>query len=252
MKKPGNAKFIGFYATEVYLPFSTVTDSLRGLSRRLRRKTDTHEQKTSLPVVKWSSLIERQPITIHECKKADGNVRISELGVLSQLARHVPAGGTIFEIGTFDGRTTLNLAVNAPGCTVFTLDLPPDGSTRFAVESGEKHYIEKLVSGEKFINNSKMFPDAVNRITQLYGDSAGFDFTPYEGCCDLVFVDGSHAYEYALKDSETAFRLRTPSGVVVWHDYGVWEGVTKALEEVEEKTSAGLKHIHGTSLVVSI
>ncbi|HDR16168.1 MAG TPA: class I SAM-dependent methyltransferase [Desulfobacteraceae bacterium] len=252
MKNPGKNNFIGFYATEIYLPISTVTDSLRGFSRRIRGKTDTHEQKTLLPVVKWSSLMGRKTIRILEGQKSDGNVRISELGVLCQFARHLPVGGSIFEIGTFDGRTTLNLALNAPDCRVFTLDLPPGEHTRFAVESGEKHYIEKSVSGERFMNNSKIFPDPVSRITQLYGDSAEFDFTPYERRCDLVFVDGSHAYDYAVKDSETAFRLRSPAGVVVWHDYGVWEGVTRALEEVEEKTAAGLKHIHGTSLVVLI
>ena len=88
------------------------------------------------------------------------------------------------------------------------------------------------------------------RITQLHGDSATFDFTPYEDRCDLVFVDGSHAYEYTVKDTETAFRLKRPGGVIIWHDYGVWEGVTRALEEFERRTNAGLKHIHGTSLVV--
>ena len=38
-------------------------------------------------------------------------------------------------------------------------------------------------------------------------------------------------------------------GVVVWHDYGIWEGVTKALEEMEQRERLGLTHIRGTSLV---
>jgi len=223
---------IGFYSTEIYIPVSVIAAFLRGVSRRIRKKSDTHTQATSLPV------------------KSDGNVRISELGVICRFARGLSEGGTIFEIGTFDGRTTLNLALNSTACRVATLDLPPRAITRFAVESGERHYIEKTASGERFLKNSRMFPDAVNRIVQLYGDSAEFDFKPYEGECDLVFVDGSHAYEYALKDSHTAFRLRKNGGVIIWHDYGVWKGVTRALEELEENTGAGLYHIYGTSLVV--
>jgi len=65
----------------------------------------------------------------------------------------------------------------------------------------------------------------------------------------LVFVDGSHAYDYAKTDSATAFRLAKPGAMVIWHDYGVWPGVTRALEELEASQKLGLKHIRGTSLV---
>ena len=51
---------------------------------------------------------------------------------------------TIFEIGTFDGSTTLLLARAAPAAQVFTLDLPPDspvvkesGTTRRLGQHGE-------------------------------------------------------------------------------------------------------------------
>jgi hypothetical protein len=39
-------------------------------------------------------------------------------------------------------------------------------------------------------------------------------------------------------------------GMVIWHDYGVWEGVTRALEEIEASRHLGLRHVRGTSLVV--
>jgi hypothetical protein len=42
-------------------------------------------------------------------------------------------------------------------------------------------------------------------------------------------------------------RLVRPEGFVLWHDYGVWPGVTKALEE--RARHLGLVHIRGTSLV---
>jgi hypothetical protein len=65
-----------------------------------------------------------------------------------------------------------------------------------------------------------------------------------------VFVDGSHVKDYARKDSDTAFGLVSEGGIVIWHDYGVWEGVTQALEELEAERRLGLRHVRGTSLVL--
>lgn len=84
---------------------------------------------------------------------------------------------------------------------------------------------------------------------QLHGDSATFDWSAHVGGAGLVFVDGSHAYDYAKKDSETAMRLIRPGGIVLWHDYGIWPGVTQALEELEAARGLGLVNIRGTSLV---
>ena len=65
-----------------------------------------------------------------------------------------------------------------------------------------------------------------------------------------MFVDGSHAHDYVIADTETAFRLVADKGMVIWHDYGVWDGVTRALEEIEASRHLGLRHVRGTSLVV--
>jgi hypothetical protein len=63
-------------------------------------------------------------------------------------------------------------------------------------------------------------------------------------------VDGSHAYDYVIADSDIAFRLVADKGMVIWHEYGVWEGVTRALEEIEASRHLGLRQVRGTSLVV--
>ena len=63
-------------------------------------------------------------------------------------------------------------------------------------------------------------------------------------------MDGSHAYDYVVADTDTAIRLVANKGMVIWHDYGVWDGVTRALEEIEASRHLGLRHVRGTSLVV--
>ena len=67
-------------------------------------------------------------------------MRFGELAVLAQAAAAVSPGDEIIEIGTFDGRTTLNLALNAPPTShIFTLDLPAGAPTAYSLAAGERH-----------------------------------------------------------------------------------------------------------------
>jgi predicted O-methyltransferase YrrM len=180
-----------------------------------------------------------------------GNVTPVELLTLNSLVR-AQAPRRIFEIGTFNGRTTLNLALNAPEAEVFTLDLPAEAAdqTALAVDEREKKWVRKASIGDQF----RGAPEAARaRITQLLGDSATFDYGPYENSVDFVFVDGSHEYRYVLNDTRRAFSLlRDGRGTIVWHDYGVWPGVTRGLDELSrnDPRMAGARRVARTSLVV--
>jgi hypothetical protein len=142
------------------------------------------------------------------------------------------------------------LAINAPaGVSIATLDLPPDQPSALEIEASERRYVDKPTPGARLRRCGNAWRADAARIVQWSGDSATFDWSSHYGRAGLVFVDGSHAYDYARKDSETAMRLVRPKGVVLWHDYGVWPGVTQALEELETARHLGLVHIRGTSLV---
>jgi predicted O-methyltransferase YrrM len=183
-------------------------------------------------------------------KKCDGNVNLSELAILAQAATEVPIGREIIEIGTFDGRTTINLAINAAaGVPLFTIDLPADRATAFALENSERRYVDKLAPGARLRSAGPAWQAYAGRIVQLLGDSAAFDWSAHSGKAGLVFVDGSHAYENVRRDTETALRLAAEGGIVFWHDYGVWPGVTRVLEELARGPRLALTHIRGTSLV---
>jgi len=239
----------GLYARAIYLPLSTLAQDFRAFSRRLRGVS--RGQATKLPIVPWHAVLPRRAVSIVEPQKRSGDVNLAELAVLASAAVAVTTGDQIVEIGTFDGRTTLNFAVNAPlRLAIFTLDLPPHAASKFELAAGERAYVEKPRSGRHFAEPRREFAAAASRITQLYGDSATFDWSAHIGHAGLVFVDGSHAYEYVVADSETARALAAPGGFVFWHDYGVWDGVTRALEELDAKARLGLRHIRGTSLVV--
>jgi hypothetical protein len=240
----------GYYATRIYLPLSSLSRRWRRFIRRKRNKKSRFLQTKHLPIVHWSRCTNVSMPQVWEQKKLNGNVRISELAILSALAASCEDSTNIFEIGTFDGRTTINLALNSrKKCMIYTLDLPQYCKTKFDIDPGERHTIDKPKPGARYDKYRDLFPFAVGKIHQLLGDSATFDYSPYRDSCSLVFVDGSHTYEYAKTDTHAAMNIVKENGVIIWHDYGIWEGVTRALEEFEELEHFGLRNIGGTSLV---
>ncbi|MGI9179346.1 MAG: class I SAM-dependent methyltransferase [Longimicrobiaceae bacterium] len=209
------------------------------------------DREVALPSVELHDLVpDCGAIRICAPEVVEGNVTLLELVAINKLVSHL-SPRRLFEIGTFDGRTTLNLAVNSPeGAEVFTLDLPRTdlAATALPVEPSERIYIEKDESGARYRGSGYE-----SKITQLYGDSALFDFSPFRGSIDFVFIDGSHAYEYVLTDSRNALRMLSGTGgIILWHDYGGWDGVTRALNELYHGQSefGGLRRLAGTSLAL--
>jgi len=243
-----HARCSAHYALSLYLPVSRGARSLKALSRTLRGRKPA--APTRLPQVSWTDVLPKQPIVLVETQKRDGNVNLSEIAILALAASHVRPGGEIVEIGTFDGRTAINLAVNAlPGVAIVTLDLPAGHPTAHPLDRSERLYVEKPASGARLRACHPHWRASADRVVQLFGDSATHDWSARYGRAGLVFVDGSHTVDYARQDSATAMRLVRSEGVVIWHDYGVWPGVTQALEDLELRRNLGLKHIRGTSLV---
>ena len=136
------ARLTGVYARSIYLPVSALARSFRDASRR--RRGVQRAQPTRLPVADWHEVIDAKPIQIVEAAKNSGDVNLAELAVLASAAAAATAGNEIIEIGTFDGRTTLNLAVNAPAQHhIFTLDLPPARRAEIRTRTGRAHVCRK-------------------------------------------------------------------------------------------------------------
>ena len=251
LRKVGN--FAGRYFHALALTGYTFTVGLASARRRrlisqLAREANYREfPRATLPSVSIANITgEFTSVVLPNPEDAEGGVALLELLVLARLARE-RRPLAVFEIGTFNGRSTVVLAANAPAdATLYTLDLPPDHPTRFPVLHGERAFIQKPVSGQLI----QVSPQ-ISKIRRLFGDSGTFDFTAYQA--DLVFVDGSHAYDYVMSDSLHAVSmLRGGKGMVIWHDYGEWEGVTRALNDLARTDTrfADLRHVRGTTLVV--
>ncbi len=160
---------------------------------------------------------------------------IEELYYIAAITRSIEPR-RIFEFGTFRGRTTLNLALNsADEAVIYTLDLPPEGVER-AEQERDLLPSDRTTFQTRANEAGRHFQQhpAGHKIVQLSGNSLQFDFAQYWGKMDLIFVDAAHAYRFVKSDSENAFQMLAPGGVILWHDYmsfGEMHDVTRCLFE---------------------
>jgi Methyltransferase domain len=136
----------------------------------------------------------------------------------------------ILEIGTFHGSGALHWAGNAPEAEVYTLDLPAGIVPSLAATEMDRTITSGHAAAKQMAFEGR--PEA-KRIHPLYGDSATFDFSPFIGKVDLLFIDGAHSYEYVRNDTLRAVPCCRPGSVIAWHDYGRagFNGVSRWLHE---------------------
>ena len=126
----------------------------------------------------------------------------------------------IFEFGTFQGKTTLNLALNAPDATIYTLDIPSNDFD--VVQENVRYELGLLWNNQgKRREVGKYFGDLDVNIVQILCDSMQFDPIEFTDCMDFIFIDGSHVREYARKDTENALTMLSKGSnkIILWHDF---------------------------------
>jgi predicted O-methyltransferase YrrM len=179
----------------------------------------------------------------------DGGTSDAEAWILAVLAKRARR---MFEFGTCTGKTAYLWARNSPpDARVVTVTLAPDHLGEYKQEEADDpadvQFALKESSHTHFLySDSPVAP----KVEQLFADSKALDVSPWAGSCDLVFVDGSHAYSYVVSDSAKALELVAPGGLVLWHDYAGprhASGVYRALNELSQRLP--LVRIEGTTLV---
>lgn len=179
----------------------------------------------------------------------DGGTSDAEAWILAVLAKRARR---MFEFGTCTGKTAYLWARNSPpDAQVVTVTLAPDHLSEYQREASDDpqdvQFALKESSHTEFLYSGS--PVAA-KVEQLFADSKALDVSRWAGRCDLVFVDGSHAYSYVVSDSAKALELVAPGGLVLWHDYAGPRhaaGVYRALNEVAQRLP--LVRLEGTTLV---
>jgi hypothetical protein len=139
----------------------------------------------------------------------------------------------------------LILALNTPIETrIVTVDLPP-GPISTEYEITERSLVEKRGPRTDLWETYGV----QSRITQVLCDSATLTPEQLPRDIDMVFVDGSHSYEYVKSDTKLAFKVLSENGIVLWDDYDPSkEGVFRFLNELASERP--LAHLSETNLVM--
>jgi predicted O-methyltransferase YrrM len=155
------------------------------------------------------------PINIH----TGGGMRLDELLTLAMVTR-VLRPAKVFEIGTFNGRTTSVLTLNSPAASrVVTLDLPPDVDADHLSGSGGIDTDIELIR-QRTVGALVRELGLQQRVEQIFCDSLRFDPAPYRDSVELALIDGAHSLEHVRNDTEKMATMMAERGLVFWHDYG--------------------------------
>lgn len=212
------------------------------------------EAKKLIPTVNLNKVfpdeLEKGAITLENFLGHWGNVSIEELCKICLIVKWLKPR-RILELGTYNGMTTLQMALNAPSnCEVFTLDLDPQQSALLK-HSAIDELVSKHFKSRFSTETGGYFKGRTDvSITQLWGDTASFDYSVLGGPVDLVFIDAAHDYENKKRDCENALKILSENGVVLWHNYAdiCCPEVTKCLAEYCERFP--IYHLRNTSLAV--
>ena len=156
------------------------------------------------------------------------------------------SSGTFFEIGTFWGATTYTVARTNPTTDIYTLDLPSkEAAQQTVLDYTDSYLLAIWDSGKRLIGT----PEG-ERVHRLFGDSAAFDFSPYYGEMDMVYIDGSHSYSYVKHDTEQALRMLTDQGTIIWDDYPGVPSIYEYLQKLSRQLDRPIYHIGRTRLAL--
>ncbi len=219
-------------ATAAHLRSPDRAESLKYAAQQWTFMHEARQIPGAYPHELWPTMRE-QPVPVPVLMETDSELPLGERVVLAGLvAAKQPR--TIFEFGTFTGTTTRLLAdVSSPDAHIHTIDLPAE---QYATIGLPGSFTPDQV-GRHFVGD-----DAYrDRITLHRSDIQEFDFGPYLGRVDLVFVDADHTYDGVLKESALALRLVAPGGTIVWDDYQATQwAVVRALNELAATTELHL------------
>jgi predicted O-methyltransferase YrrM len=174
----------------------------------------------------------------------EGGSTTIDLALLKALARRY-AACRYFEIGSWRGESLANVASVASECISLSLS---DQEMRSAGWD------------DRYLATARFFSRALKNVVHIGHDSRTFDYTPYLGSCDLVFIDGDHSYDGVRSDTGHAFRLlRDERSVIVWHDYMrtseddlLWGVIAGLLDGAPSTARRHIYHVSNTLCAIYI
>jgi Methyltransferase domain len=137
----------------------------------------------------------------------------------------------VLEIGAFLGRSTVAMA-----------------RTATHVVSIDHHHGRPEPTVRDYLANLESFgvSDKVTPIVADFGQAVAFLRSTF----GMAFVDAGHDGISVLRDGRAAYLLLRIGAPLVFHDYGVWVGVTSGVHELAKRWEQTVELVPETSLAV--
>ncbi|MBL7931686.1 MAG: class I SAM-dependent methyltransferase [Bacteroidia bacterium] len=192
--------------------------------------------ETGLKKINFDEFLQLED-TLDQYSFLDGGSIVTDYLLLKALSKKLNRPDC-FEIGTWRGESALSMAKYAN--KVFTLNL-------------SKEELLSLGFSEEYANLQGVLCNRADNITQLWGNTFTYDFSPYKNKFDLIFVDGDHKYKSVVNDTKIAVQImKNKNSVIVWHDYGFgtettrWEVLLGILEGLPKEMHRHLYSVNNT------
>jgi predicted O-methyltransferase YrrM len=156
----------------------------------------------------------------------EGWMAPGQAATLFDSARRCPEGGTILEIGSFRGRSTIVLAsAAADGVDVIAVD-PHAGNDRGPQEF--EGFEDEAADDHEIFNANLRATGVATRVRHLrmFSDAA---LDEVDGGLDVLYIDGAHRYTPALADIRAWGDRVADGGTMLIHDSFSSIGVTLAI-----------------------
>lgn len=173
--------------------------------------------------------------------EVDGWLDDREGVLLFELAKNCQGRGTIVEIGSWKGKSTIWLGKGSMAgrkVKVWAID-PHTGSDE------HRQVLGAVNTFDEFMRNIARsgLDGLVAPIVKSSKDAA----KGFEGPVEFVFIDGAHDYESVKTDFEVWFPKVVEGGTVAFHDVTGWDGPRKVvLEKLCTSRSFGATRLVGS------
>lgn len=161
-------------------------------------------------VITWQTLPR-----MNEFRDVDGFLSTWEAVILYRLARSLPNGSIVLEIGSWKGKSTYCLARGLRSGRVITID-PFDGNG----EPGSAEMYEHERGDSPLIVQFKNRMDALGVLSKIeIREGYSRDFVGTIPRVNLLFIDRDHSIEGCTFDFESYAPILVNRGMIAFHDY---------------------------------
>ncbi len=152
------------------------------------------------------------------------------------------AGGVIVEIGSYKGKSTIQLALGSKnGCREKIYAVDPHTGSQEHQKKGQVWTFDEFIRN---ISNARV--DDIIEPLVMTSQQAVSRFE--DNSISLIFIDGSHEYEDVKNDFFSWYPKIKEGGIMAFHDSLAWQGVKKVVKENIYKS----RNFKNTRLVESI